>query len=85
HFPQLGSKKLWRRPAKLNDIKDDQMMTEEYCSTIRYFSQRIDDANSLNLIWSAGGDKVIEHLRLRLGLPSWPLQPLPDNAEDSDE
>jgi len=80
-----GPDQKWERPAKLNDIKDDQMMTEEYCSTIRYFSHCIDDANSLNLIWSAGGDKVIEHLRLRLGLPSWPLQPLPDNAEDSDE
>ncbi|MFM7865753.1 MAG: toll/interleukin-1 receptor domain-containing protein, partial [Planctomycetaceae bacterium] len=42
-----GPDQEWERPTKLDDIKDDQTMTEEYRSTIRYFSKRIDDANSL--------------------------------------
>jgi hypothetical protein len=52
------------------------MMSAEYSSSIRYYAKKIDDATTLNLIWSSKdkGDSVIESLRIRLGLPSRPLE-----------
>lgn len=71
-----GTEKLWVRPTKLSEFTDDPMMSAEYSSSIRYYAKKIDDATTLNLIWSSkdNGDSVIESLRLRLGLPSRPLE-----------